>query len=171
MKYNLITLLIVLYSSTVFAAEYRINEFVEKYDYDKYFLELSLKEEAGEGNNIPDIIELVYFYKDNFSIRILGLPLETRKELNNYYKKTNPEKLNIALKSAGNYNLHSPTLQPLKKDFNNAFKSTKLFKEIEATLKNKNYSISKISFEKFSIGKGIIHIADIWIKAEKSYNP
>lgn len=106
-----------------------------------------------------------------FTIRILGLPLKTRKELNRYYKDTNPENLNIALKSAGNLNLNSPTLGPLKNDFSNAFKSTKLYKERETILKNKKHSINAISLEKISIGSGLIHIPDIWIEAKKSYNP
>ena len=108
----------------------------------------------------------------SFAIRVM-LPLEDCKlqdEIKSYYKKHLPKELQKALKSSAN--LHNPTLKPLIKSFEKAFKETSLYKKMDKTLKVSGYKLKdEISFEKFMIFKdksknSYLFHADIWLYAK-----
>ena len=101
-----------------------------------------------EGLPFSEIAEQIAFDNEFVVLRLLGgFTTETNRELLDFYEREIPEALAKASASAGN--LHNPALAPLLERFSAAFRSTRMFHEIEAGLAARGYSVERIEVEKF----------------------
>ena len=164
MRTLLFTLLFLFHSLTALAAEYKITEYDRHYSKD--ILTLMLTSEKGDNSNFDNIFKLIRFYEDSLSVRIGGLPLNTRKEIQYFYNKNVPQELDKALESS--FNIHDPALGSLKKLFPQAFKTTELYKNPELSLNKYHYKVVDIKFEKLFVMEQLIEAATVTVYLEKN---
>ncbi|KAF7786185.1 hypothetical protein PRUB_a0666 [Pseudoalteromonas rubra] len=130
-------------------------------------LELALVK--SEGYQAKDIFKVLEFTRKEFSIRLIGQSSEkTNNELLEFYQQYYSSELVAAKKSSGN--LHNPALHSVMRAYDQALKSTTLFRDINRELSKRGYVVSKIDFEKFSMYNGAISVPDTYISVMSKPN-
>ncbi len=120
------------------------------------------------GSSIAEVFEVIVYREREFTVRLIGESSEfTNQELLTYYQNNYPVELESAFKSSGN--MHNPAISGVRDKFQEALKSTTIFKHLLIELNKLGYKVAKIEFEKFTASKKHgISIPDAYIRVVKN---
>lgn len=161
MKYILLQITLILFSGFAISGEFKLASLDRK----SGFIEVYVTDESG--STFDEVFNVLSLNDEKIFVRILGgFPRVASNEIMVFLNKQIPVEIDTALKSSGN--LHNPTLAPVVNLLLPALQSTHLYRDISHVLDEYGYSIVEVTYEKLTIYKGAVTVAEFSLRCIKN---